>query len=36
MSSQNGSTPNGDPSTIHSSQPSIFMSSSSKGRTNLT
>jgi hypothetical protein len=35
MSSQDGSTQNNDPSTTQSSQPLIFMSSGSKGKTDL-
>ena len=35
MSSFNGSTPNSDPLTAQSSQPSISMSSGSRGRTDL-
>jgi hypothetical protein len=35
MSSHDGSTPSSDPSTAQSSQPSIFMSSGSRGRTDL-
>jgi hypothetical protein len=36
MSSHDGSTPGSDPSTAQSSQPSISMSSGSRGRTYLT
>ena len=35
MSSHDGSTPSSDPSTAQSSQPSISMSSGSRGRTDL-
>ena len=35
MSSCDGSTPNSDPSTAQSSQHSIFISSGSRGRTDL-
>jgi hypothetical protein len=36
MSSHDGSTTSSDPSTTQSSQPSIFISSGSRGRTDLT